>query len=71
MLRKLAVTSAALTLLLLTQGCRTTGSAATDAAIGVATFCTTYRPVRWSKEDSIETVLQAKENNAVYKRLCM
>lgn len=65
-------------LLLTIPGCTTTGSGAgTDkqwAAIidhrGAASFCAAAEPLRWSRNDTPETVRQAKEHNAVGKELC-
>jgi len=51
-------------------GCATpmTGSAATEA--GHASFCDVAKPIYWSKADSADTIVQAKEHNAVGKALC-
>ena len=76
MLRKLAKTSAALMLVLMIPACTTMGSGETsrvpvlEAGMSVITFCSTYKPVRWSKTDTVETVKQTKENNRGYKELC-
>jgi len=51
-------------------GCatKTTGSAVTDT--GHAGFCDVAKPIYWSKADSLDTIEQAKEHNAVGVRLC-
>lgn len=55
-----------LTPLLILQGCVTTaGSAATDAVA-----CTAFEPIRWSVEDTDETIRQVKEHNAAWKAVC-
>lgn len=58
-------------LLLLIPACMMTGSVETEKPRPpVATFCSTYNPVRWSRLDTVDTVVQTKGNNAAYKRLC-
>jgi uncharacterized lipoprotein YmbA len=36
----------------------------------VTLFCQAYIPVRWSKADTDETIVQVKANNAVFTALC-
>lgn len=56
----------ALGLLLGLTGCvATTGGGETKAAL-----CDQFRPIRWSQQDTAETVRQAKESNAVGSALC-
>jgi len=43
------------------------GSAATD---GHAGFCDIASPIYWSKADTADTIVQAKELNAVGVKLC-
>lgn len=45
----------------------TTGSV---APIEPNTFCLLAQPIRWSQSDTDETIRQAKEHNAVGKRVC-
>ncbi|MGF7054001.1 hypothetical protein GGC47_003189 [Bosea sp. OAE752] len=56
----------ALTLLLTLAGCvMTTGGNATKSAL-----CDQFRPIRWDDADTDQTIVQAKQHNAVGKRLC-
>ncbi len=61
--------SGAMALLLalgLTLGsCKTTGGGATRSAL-----CDQFQPIRWSSQDTAETVAQAKGHNAVGRALC-
>ena len=61
-----------LTMPLILQACRTTGTAATDAAFqkGEGWECLAFRPIRWSKHDTRQTVDQITEHNAVFEALC-
>ena len=53
----------ALTTCALLPGCaRTTASEGTE--------CVRWKPIYWSKADTDSTVLQVKEHNAGWKRLC-
>jgi hypothetical protein len=42
----------------------TTDSAATSD------FCLIYEPIYWSKNDTVETIIQVKANNAKYLAVC-
>jgi hypothetical protein len=55
-----------LALLLPLAACTTTtGGGATKAAL-----CDQFAPIRWSASDTVETIRQAKEANAVGAALC-
>lgn len=32
--------------------------------------CAVFQPIYWSEIDTVETIIQAKEHNAVWSRLC-
>lgn len=57
-----------LTSLLTLNGCATTtGSAGTtDASVA----CQSFEPIRWSVQDTDQTISQVKEHNAVWRALC-
>ena len=61
-------------LVLALTGCAamTGSSATTDVAPKpvASDFCLIAKPIRWSVHDTDETILQAKEQNAVGKKLC-
>ena len=48
----------------LTSGCKTMVSA------GTSVDCLAFQPVRWSKSDTLQTIEQVREHNAVWKSLC-
>lgn len=51
--------------------CRTTVTGATDAADRAERWeCLAFRPIRWSREDTRETIDQIAEHNAVWDALC-
>lgn len=55
-----------LALMLPLAGCVTaTGGGETRAAL-----CDQFRPIRWSVNDTAETVRQSKEHNSVGRALC-
>ena len=55
-----------LTPLLILPGCvTTTGSAGNDAVA-----CAAFEPIRWSANDTDETIRQAKEHNAAWRAVC-
>jgi hypothetical protein len=33
-------------------------------------FCAIYHPIHWSKHDTDQTILEVKQNNAVWVKLC-
>lgn len=33
-------------------------------------FCAIYKPIHWSKSDTDQTLIEVKENNAVWVKLC-
>lgn len=47
-------------------GCQTTGS----GAIKPTAYCTVFKPIYWSKQDTVETAKQVREHNAVWKEIC-
>lgn len=47
-------------------GCQTTGS----VAIKPVAYCTIFKPIYWSKSDTLETAKQIREHNAVWKEMC-
>jgi hypothetical protein len=53
-----------LPLAILLPSCATTGSGVTSD------FCLIYEPIRWSRHDTAETVVQVKANNAKYLAVC-
>lgn len=63
-----------LTVLLVTPGCTTTVSGVTSppmsATLIAEEYCSNTKPILWSKDDTVETVRQAKEHNRVYRALC-
>lgn len=61
-----AVTALLLALTLPLAGCVTaTGSSATRSAL-----CDQFRPIRWSSQDTDQTIAEAKGHNAVGVKLC-
>lgn len=56
-----------LTLMLMSLvACQTTGSVATDKSVA----CQAFKPIYWSKDDTVDTAKQVIEHNAVWKKLC-
>lgn len=45
--------------------CQTTASAVTSPAM-----CTVFKPIYWSKDDTLDTAKQVREHNAVWKSVC-
>lgn len=60
-----AVTALLLGLAPILSACTTTAGGETKAAL-----CDQFRPIRWSSVDTDETILQAKQTNAVGRALC-
>ena len=64
-----------LLVLLSTPACTTMGSGATNpplsSTLSAAIYCENTKPIRWSRNDTIETVEQAKAHNRVYRELCL
>lgn len=61
----LSTPRAALAMLLVLAGCGTmTGSGGTSVA------CQAFEPIRWSQQDTDETIAQAKGHNAAWKAVC-
>lgn len=46
--------------------CQTMVSGATKAS----GYCTVFKPISWSKNDTLETAKQIREHNAVWKEIC-
>jgi len=46
-------------------GCQTMASVATKPAI-----CSAFKPIYWSKDDTLETAKQVREHNAAWKSVC-
>ena len=46
------------------SACKTTGSVVTNVD------CEIFQPVKWSKKDTLRTVEQIKEHNAVWRSIC-
>ena len=71
-MRSLKPVQFVLTLLVLTLmlmslvACQTTGSVATDRSV----TCQAFKPIYWSKDDTIDTAKQITEHNAVWLKLC-
>lgn len=64
---KLATMCAVLLLMsFLLTGCQTMGS----AGINTVGSCTIFKPITWSKQDTLETAKQVVEHNAAWKSLC-
>ena len=64
---KLATMCAVLLLMsFLLTGCQTMGS----AGINTAGSCTIFKPITWSKQDTLETAKQVVGHNAAWKSLC-
>ncbi len=61
---KLVVLVAMLIGLTQIAACKMTASVVTEAD------CEVFQPVRWSKKDTLRTVEQVREHNAVWKSLC-
>lgn len=59
-----AATVAAMMLTVLLTSCQTMGTVAIESA------CLTFQPVSWSKNDTLTTIRQIREHNAVWKSLC-
>ena len=51
---------------LLLVACQTTDSVATNKSVS----CAAFRPIRWSKSDTLETQKQAVEHNAAWSAVC-
>jgi hypothetical protein len=48
-----------------------TGCATTTATVGTdAVACSVFEPIRWSKQDTTDTIRQVKEHNATWDALC-
>lgn len=45
-------------------GCQTTGSGGTDVS------CRAFRPIEWSRQDTLGTKHQVRGHNAAYTSLC-
>lgn len=61
--------------LALTAACQTMGSGAIDASANPSTTiedsaCAAFRPIEWSKDDTLDTQRQATAHNAAWKRIC-
>jgi pectin methylesterase-like acyl-CoA thioesterase len=56
--------------LTLALGLTLTGCAATAGGETKAALCDQFRPIRWSSQDTPETVAQSKAHNAVGKAIC-
>jgi hypothetical protein len=56
-----------LTLPLSLVACQTTASVATSKSVS----CEAFRPIYWSKLDTLDTQKQAVEHNAAWKSLCV
>jgi len=50
----------------LLTSCQTTGS----VEISTAGTCTIFKPIAWSKQDTLETAKQIVEHNAAWKAVC-
>ena len=70
-LAKLAKISVVLIVLALTPACMTTGSEGTRPAMTRSIYCEIAEPIRWSREDTVDTVRQVKEHNRSYKEICL
>ena len=64
---RFAVTALLLGLAPILTGCVTMASGGTETR---AALCDQFRPIRWSSADTNETILQAKQTNAVGRALC-
>lgn len=53
-------------MLFLLTGCQTMGS----AGINTVGTCTIFKPITWSKQDTLETAKQVVEHNAAWKSVC-
>jgi hypothetical protein len=51
---------------LLLVACQTTGSVATNKSVS----CAAFKPILWSKLDTLDTQKQAVEHNAAWSALC-
>ena len=60
----LVVASAVLPML---SACKMTG---TSAKTEPQWECLAFQPVRWSSRDTVQTISQVKQHNAVWKELC-
>lgn len=58
----------ALLLAMAPTACRTTATGVTERADRWE--CLAFRPIRWSREDTRETIDQIAEHNAVWDALC-
>lgn len=58
--------------LLTLASCQTMGSGGTSTpTIDPKTVaCATFKPIRWSSRDTLETAQQIREHNAAWKALC-
>ncbi|BEV43900.1 hypothetical protein CRBSH125_00830 [Afipia carboxidovorans] len=64
---RLATLSGLILLAIPLASCQTTASGGIDPAL---VACSSFKPVRWSKSDTADTVAQIKEHNAAGKALC-
>lgn len=63
----LAVLFVTASMLTLTSCATTTDFAGTtDASVA----CLSFEPIRWSPQDTDQTIIQVKEHNAVWRALC-
>ena len=61
---RLAVMSAVALMSIQIGGCTMTDTVVTDVD------CKVFQPVRWSKRDTLRTVEQIKQHNAVWRSIC-
>lgn len=69
-LKMLALTCSAISLLALTSCASLTSSHGRTDPAPAREFCLIAHPIRWSVKDTDETIRQAREHNAVGKKLC-
>lgn len=55
----------------LTPACTMTDFVATRPPISATLQCDSIDPIKWSRKDTVETVVQIKEYNAAYKEACL
>jgi len=53
--------------LLLMAACKTTASVETEPP---SAMCVAFKPIYWSKDDTVDTQKQAVAHNAAWKALC-
>jgi hypothetical protein len=68
--RRFARTCATLSLIILSSCGTMTASKGPTEPVVLHDFCQLAKPIYWSAKDTDQTILAAKEHNAVWKKYC-